>query len=159
MGVKIRSEIDQVINLLKDQIENIGGYIEYLEDRWWGVSRKALSLMASGECADAREYAREALLIEKLIRLFRNARLALEAVIVRLETINEVGELLPLLMPVTKVLETLAERLEKYLPEVSKALFDAHDTIVKATGRPLNMNMEGSEDHVERGVVGRAGKK
>jgi len=144
MGVKVRSELNRIINLLKDQIEDINGYIEYLEERWWGVTRKALTLAAGDDCVDAKRYAREALLIEKLIKLFKNAKLALEAVIIRLETVNEVGELLPLLSPVSKVLETLSKRLEEYLPDVAKSLSEAHDVLVRAVGKPLNVDLEGA---------------
>ncbi|MCX8153522.1 MAG: Snf7 family protein [Candidatus Bathyarchaeota archaeon] len=67
--------------------------------------------------------------IRKLIKFLYNVQLAIERVILRLETIKELSEIVVDLKPALKLLQTVSSELFQILPDVSKELNSVNETI------------------------------
>jgi hypothetical protein len=67
--------------------------------------------------------------IRKLINFLYNVELAIERVILRLETIKELSEIVIDLKPALKLLQHVSEELFQFLPDVSSELSKVNETI------------------------------
>jgi division protein CdvB (Snf7/Vps24/ESCRT-III family) len=67
--------------------------------------------------------------IRKLISFLYNVELAIERVILRLETIKELSEIVIDLKPALKILQHVSEELFQFLPDVSSELSKVNETI------------------------------
>jgi len=67
--------------------------------------------------------------IRKLINFLFNVELAIERVILRLETIKELSEIVIDLKPALKLLQHVSQELFQFLPDVSSELSKVNDTI------------------------------
>ena len=67
--------------------------------------------------------------VRKLIKFLYNVELAIERVILRLETIKELSEIVVDLKPALKLLQSVSQELFEVLPDVSSELNKVNDTI------------------------------
>jgi division protein CdvB (Snf7/Vps24/ESCRT-III family) len=67
--------------------------------------------------------------VRKLIKFLCNVELAIERVILRLETIKELSEIVVDLKPALKLLQSVSQELFEVLPDVSSELNKVNDTI------------------------------
>jgi division protein CdvB (Snf7/Vps24/ESCRT-III family) len=67
--------------------------------------------------------------VRKLIRFLYNVELAIERVILRLETIKELSEIVVDLKPALRLLQNVSQELFEILPDVSSELNKVNDTI------------------------------
>ncbi len=67
--------------------------------------------------------------IRKLVRFLCSVQLAIERVIIRLETIKELNEIVVDLKPALKLLQNVSQELFQILPDVSSELSKVNDTI------------------------------
>jgi division protein CdvB (Snf7/Vps24/ESCRT-III family) len=74
-------------------------------------------------------FANEIAEVRRLIRFFYNVQLAIERVILRLETIRELSEIVVDLKPALKLLQGVSQELFQVLPDVSSELNKVNETI------------------------------
>lgn len=74
-------------------------------------------------------HANEIAEVRKLIKFLYNVELAIERVILRLETIKELSEIVVDLKPALKLLQNVSQELFEVLPDVSSELSKVNDTI------------------------------
>jgi hypothetical protein len=67
--------------------------------------------------------------VRKLIKFLYNVQLAIERVILRLETIKELGDIVADLKPALRLLQGVSQELFQVLPDVSTELSNVNDTI------------------------------
>ncbi len=67
--------------------------------------------------------------VRKLIQFFYNVELAIERVILRLETIKELSDIVVDLKPALKLLQNVSQELFNVLPDVSSELIKVNETI------------------------------
>ena len=67
--------------------------------------------------------------VRKLVRFLYNVELAIERVILRLETMKELSEIVVDLKPSLKLLQSVSQELFEVLPDVSSELSKVNDTI------------------------------
>ncbi|MCW3996558.1 MAG: hypothetical protein NWE98_10495 [Candidatus Bathyarchaeota archaeon] len=67
--------------------------------------------------------------VRKLIKFLSNVQLAIERVIMRLETIKELGDIVTDLKPALKLLQGVSQELFQVLPDVSTELNNVNSTI------------------------------
>ncbi|MEM4733431.1 MAG: Snf7 family protein, partial [Candidatus Bathyarchaeia archaeon] len=67
--------------------------------------------------------------IRKLIKFLYNVQLAIERVILRLETIKELSDIVVDLKPALKLLQSVSSELFQFLPDVSKELNNVNEAI------------------------------
>ena len=74
-------------------------------------------------------FANELVEVRKLLNIVVNAQLAIERVILRLETIRELGDIIVNLKPVLKTLQNITELLFRVMPEIALELEKVNDGI------------------------------
>ena len=67
--------------------------------------------------------------VRKLVKFLYNVQLAIERVIMRLETIKELGDIVSDLKPALKLLQNVSQELFQVLPDVSSELNNVADTV------------------------------
>jgi hypothetical protein len=67
--------------------------------------------------------------VRKLVKFLYNVELAIERVIIRLETIRELGEIVTELKPALRLLQNVSQELFQVLPDVSSELDTVNSTI------------------------------
>jgi division protein CdvB (Snf7/Vps24/ESCRT-III family) len=67
--------------------------------------------------------------VRKLVKFLYNVQLAIERVIMRLETIKELGDIVSDLKPALRLLQGVSQELFQVLPDVSTELSNVNDTI------------------------------
>jgi division protein CdvB (Snf7/Vps24/ESCRT-III family) len=78
-----------------------------------------LASMYANECAELR----------KMAKVVLHSELALEQVTLRLETVNEFGDIAYTMMPVAHVVKALKTQLQGVMPEVSLELSEVNETL------------------------------
>ena len=69
--------------------------------------------------------------VRKLIKFLYNVELAIERVILRLETIRELGDIVDDLKPALKLLQSVSQQLFEVLPDVSSELNNVNEAIIE----------------------------
>jgi hypothetical protein len=67
--------------------------------------------------------------VRKIIKFLYNVQLAIERVVLRLETIKELGDIVADLKPALRLLQNVSQDLFQFLPDVSSELNNVNDTI------------------------------
>ena len=67
--------------------------------------------------------------VRKLVKFLYNVQLAIERVILRLETIKELGDIVSDLKPALRLLQNVSQELFQVLPDVSSELDNVNSTI------------------------------
>ena len=67
--------------------------------------------------------------VRKLVKFLYNVQLAIERVVMRLETIKELGDIVSDLKPALRLLQGVSQELFQILPDVSSELSNVNDTI------------------------------
>ena len=94
--------------------------------------------------------------VRKLVKFLYNVQLAIERVVLRLETIKELGDIVADLKPALKLLQGVSQELFQVLPDVSSELSNVNQTIqetlnaTKLTSEenliPVGRKTEGGEE-------------
>ena len=134
-----RDKLSKVIIILRDQLSLLDAHIETLRQRRERLFSLTVKYVKNKKYREAQRIANEAALVDKVLRLFNNLRTALDAVILRLETIKEVGELRMLLTPVIKVLEAMSKKTERIIPDFSESIGEAQQLLFEILSQPLKL--------------------
>jgi len=110
----------------------------------------------NGERERATIYATEIAEIRKIIYIVTQSQLAIEQVILRLETIKEIGDILKDLNPLLATVQGIAKRLTSIMPEVTLELNNMNSTIAETLTTttldstppitPIEANVKGTEE-------------
>lgn len=110
----------------------------------------------NGERERATIYAKEIVEIRKIIYIVTQSQLAIEQVVLRLETIKEIGDILKDLNPVLATVQGIAKRLTTIMPEVTLELNNMNSTITETLATttldfappitPAEVNLKGTEE-------------
>jgi len=87
--------------------------------------------------------------IKKLIKFLCNVELAIERVVIRLETIRELSDIIINLKPALKMLQKVSKQLFEFLPDVSSELNRVNDAI-NETLYSTRITLDGSAIPVNR---------
>jgi len=102
------SRLEQTINEMKV-------YLRELYD-------KCESAFKFGQPLRAKMYADESLKVEELVKQLLHVQLIIERVLIRLETLKEVGRILSLLPPIAEALKYAGTSISDVIPETSRRI-------------------------------------
>ncbi|MCX8161383.1 MAG: hypothetical protein N3E44_00080 [Candidatus Bathyarchaeota archaeon] len=83
---------------------------------------KCESAFKLGQPLRAKMYANESVKVEELIRQLLHVQFIIERVLIRLETLKEIGRILSLLPPITEALKYAGTTISDVIPEASKRI-------------------------------------
>lgn len=104
---------------ISSMISRLDAYIGRLEERGKILFERVVEAQMSKDTARAAMYANEVAEIRKITRQLLMTQIALEQVQLRLETVNELGDVFVNLIPVVGVINELKTVLKGVMPELS----------------------------------------
>jgi len=127
-----------------------------LQNRNETLFNTCASAIKNGQKERAMIYANEIVEIRRMICTVTRSQLAIEQVVLRLETLKELGEVLKDLNPVLETIRGVAKRLTGIMPEVTLELDNMNNTITETLANtaldskplimPVEVKVEGSEE-------------
>jgi len=120
--VPLKERIAQTVFRLKLQRDKLEQAASRLKQHDQQLFEKIVEAQMVKDDARAAIYANECAEIRKMARIILLSQLALEQVILRLETIEEFGDVLAHMAPITGVIHSLKGKLSGIVPEVSYEL-------------------------------------
>jgi division protein CdvB (Snf7/Vps24/ESCRT-III family) len=114
---------------LKIQQRKLERTAYHMQERDQSLYGKCVLAVQSKNSELASIYANECAELRKIAKVVLHSELALEQVTLRLEAVNEFGQLAYTMIPVAGVVRTLKTQLEGVMPEVSMQLSEVNETL------------------------------
>jgi len=152
----LRDLIHTTMRRLQAQKGNLELAATRLHNRDESLFETCARVIKNGERERATIYAREIAEVRKIIYIITESQLAIEQVILRLETIKEIGDILKDLNPLLATVQEIAKRLSTIMPEATLELHNMNSTIAetlttttldsKPPITPIEVNVKGVEE-------------
>jgi division protein CdvB (Snf7/Vps24/ESCRT-III family) len=156
----LKDRIASVLSKLKIQVEKLDQISARLQERDKEIFDKCVKAEVSKDEAHAAIYANECAEIRKMAKVVLHSQLALERVILRLETIEELGDVLTTIGPVAGIVKGIKSQLTGIIPEVAYELGEINDTLDSTIAEAGDANarsesIKASDEEAQR-VLGEA---
>jgi len=148
----LKERINNVLRRLKIQLDKLEQTADRLQSRDKELFDKCVKAMMVKDEARAAMYANEIAEVRKMARIIIRSQLALEQVTMRLETVEELGDMMVQMGPVVGVVKAINVQLAGVIPEVAGELESINDVlngvVLEAgdvTGRPYDIKFSDEE--------------
>ncbi len=115
----LRLRVVQAIHMLKVNTHRLEYMIAKMKERDQELFERVVEAQMEGDKLRAQIYANEVAEIRKVVKTLMTAKLALERVILRLETITTLSDAVVALAPVVSVVRELKSQLMGIVPEIA----------------------------------------
>lgn len=115
----LRERIAMSVYRLKTQKSRIAGSTARMQQRDKEFFSKCVAAQLAKDSARAAMYANECAEVRKMARVTLRSELALERITLRLETIEQFGDLANLMSPVVGVVQAVRNQIQGIMPQVS----------------------------------------
>ena len=120
----IKNKIENAQQKLELQIMKLGSITEKLQKKHDHVFEKIVSAQKSNNHAYAKAYAIELQEIRKMNNMVSNAKLSMEQINIRLNTVSELGDVIVTLSPCMSVIKGLGVSLGGIMPQANSSMQD-----------------------------------
>jgi len=120
----IKNKIDDAQKKLELQIVKLNIIHEKLQKKHDGVFQKIVSAQKENNHAYAKAYAIELQEIRKMNNMVSNAKLSMEQIQIRLNTVSELGDVIVTLSPCMSVIKGLGVSLGGIMPQANSSMQD-----------------------------------
>jgi len=152
----LRERISYTIYRLKIQNRRLEQAGQRMQSHYNEIFRKCTNAVMAKDNARASMYANECAEIKKMCQTIISSQFAIEQLVLRLETIEEFGDVVVEMGPVAGVINSLRSHLAGIVPEVSFKLGEIGDSLNDlvmesggATAMTLNIGSSGEEaEHI-----------
>jgi len=148
----LRQRVTTALYKLKVQNTKLERTGDNMQTRDQELFDRCVKATVAKDSARAAMYANEIAEIRKVARIVIRSQLALEQVALRLETVEELGDMMVTIMPVTAVVRALKNDLAGIIPEVASELSGINeilDSVVieagEVTGSSIDMKASSEE--------------
>lgn len=138
----IKNKIDDAQKKLELQIMKLGSISEKLQKKNDQIFEKIVTAQRSNNHAYARAYATELQEIRKMSNMVNNAKLSMEQINIRLNTVSELGDVVVTLSPCMSVIKGLGVSLGGIMPQANSSMQD----LSKILGDVLSGSAVGEQD-------------
>ena len=132
----LKPRLDLAVRQIQVQVAKLDATCSKLRERDASIFNKIVSSMQKHDSQHAAVYANELAEVRKMSRMVTQAKLALEQITLRLNTVTELGDIVVTLTPAMSVIRSVRQGLVSVLPEaegeigeisglLSSVLFDA----------------------------------
>ena len=118
----LKERVSQAVWRMRMQSQSLEEATKRMQKHDGELFQKCISAEISKDSARATIYANECAEVRKMAKLIMQSQLALEQVALRLETIQEFGDVITQISPATNIIHSLKGKLEGIVPEVSYEL-------------------------------------
>ena len=138
----IKNKIDNAQKKLELQIIKLGSISEKLQKKNDHIFEKIVSAQRSNNHPYAKAYATELQEIRKMSNMVNNAKLSMEQINIRLNTVSELGDVVVTLSPCMSVIKGLGVSLGGIMPQANSSMQD----LSKILGDVLSGSAVGQQD-------------
>ncbi|ABK77618.1 conserved protein implicated in secretion [Cenarchaeum symbiosum A] len=128
-GAPLKNRIEAAQGTLGSQIEKLAAIHEKLHKKHNAVFGRIVEAQRSGNTAHARAYAIELAQIRKMEGMVGGAKLGMEQVQMRLNTVSELGDIVVTLSPCMSVIKGITSSIEGVMPEAGSSMQDLSDIL------------------------------
>lgn len=129
----IKRRIQIAIYKLRAQTNRLEKSISQMESRDHTLHEKCVKALEARDSQSATLYANECVQIRKLIKTSLSSQISLEQALLRLETIEQFGDMVHSMGSVRGILTSVRGELEGKLPEISTGINDVEDSLENMT--------------------------
>ncbi len=127
--VPLKERVDQALYRLATQKEKLEHMSSRLQQRDKEMFQRCIGAQLSKDNAHAALYANECAEIRKMAHITLSSELALERVVLRLQTIEEFGDIMAQIAPVIGVVRETRGRIAGVIPEVATELGEVNNML------------------------------
>ncbi len=127
--VPLKERVDQALYRLATQKEKLEHMSSRLQQRDKEMFQRCIDAQLSKDNAHAALYANECAEIRKMAHITLSSELALERVVLRLQTIEEFGDIMAQIAPVIGVVRETRGRIAGVIPEVATELGEVNNML------------------------------
>ena len=138
----IKNKIENAQNKLELQITKLAGISAKLQKKHDLIFEKIVNAQKSNNHAYAKAYAIELQEIRKMNNMVSNAKLSMEQINIRLNTVSELGDVVVTLSPCMSVIKGLGVSLGGIIPQANSSMQD----LSKILGDVLSGSAVGQQD-------------
>lgn len=120
----LKSRISTAHNRLGGQIQKLASLGEKLREKEKRIFGRIVAASKSNNHAHARMYAGELAEVRKILRIVDNAKLSLEQIQIRLNTVSELGDIVVTLTPCMSIVKSVSGSIGSMVPEANSAAED-----------------------------------
>ena len=147
----LKNKISNAQSSLQIQISKLEGTHKKLQDNHDRIFKKIVDAKKARDESKARSYAIELQELRKIKTMIGNAKLSMEQIQLRLNTVSELGDVVVTLSPCMSLIKGLAPSLSSLMPGVSSSLQDLtgvlNDVMTTSTFDPESII---SNDHLDQ---------
>jgi len=159
--VSVKEQLQSALYRLKAQQNKLETAASRMQQHDKEIFNKCVSSQLSHDTARAMMYANECAEVRKMAKVTLQCQMALEQVSLRLETIEEFGDVARMMAPVASVVHSIKHQISGVMPEVGFELGQIGDvlsSVVDDTGEVTGSTYEAgaSSDEAQR-ILGEAG--
>ena len=125
----LKERIDRALYRLSTQKEKLEHMSSRLQQRDKEMFQRCIGAQLSKDTAHATLYANECAEIRKMAHITLSSELALERVVLRLQTIEEFGDIMAQISPVIGVVRETRGRIAGVIPEVASELGEVNEML------------------------------
>jgi len=143
--IPLKERIDQALYRLGTQKEKLEHMSSRLQQRDKEMFQRCIGAQLSKDNAHAALYANECAEIRKMAHITLSSELALERVVLRLQTIEEFGDIMAQIAPVIGVVRETRGRIAGVIPEVATELGEVNNMLSDMsleTGEVQDQNLD-----------------
>jgi len=122
--VPLKSRIEEAQRKLQFQISKLEGINEKLQKKHDGIFEKVVNAQKSHNNAYAQAYANELIQVRKMKNMISGAKLSMEQIQLRLNTVSELGDVVVTLSPCMSIIKGLSPSLSGIMPEATSSMQD-----------------------------------
>jgi len=125
----LKERIAQASFRLQAQLDKLEHMYSRLQQRDRELFQRCVGAQVSKDSAHARIYANECAEIRKIAQVVLGSELALERVILRLETVEEFGNIMMQMAPVMTIVKETKSKIAGIVPQVANELEEVNETL------------------------------
>jgi len=122
--IPLKSRIEEAQRKLQFQISKLEGITEKLQKKHDGIFEKVVNAQKSHNNAYAQAYANELVQVRKMKNMVSGAKLSMEQIQLRLNTVSELGDVVVTLSPCMSIIKGLSPALSGIMPEATSSMQD-----------------------------------
>ena len=137
--VPLKNKIDMAQKKLQFQISKLENITEKLQKKHDGIFEKIIKAQRSHNNVYAQAYAAELVQVRKMKNMVSGAKLSMEQIHLRLNTVSELGDVVVTLSPAMSIIKGLSPSLSGIMPEANASMQDLSQLLGDVmTGSSLN---------------------
>ncbi|QUC65401.1 hypothetical protein NsoK4_03920 [Nitrosopumilus sp. K4] len=122
--IPLKNKIDVAQKKLQFQISKLENITEKLQKKHDGIFEKVVNAQKSRNNAYAQAYAAELVQVRKMKNMVNGAKLSMEQIQLRLNTVSELGDVVVTLSPCMSIIKGLSPSLSSIMPEANASMQD-----------------------------------